>query len=94
MLTKRQKQALDYIKAYQREHGGVSPAMIEIGKAIGTKHKSVVHRLLTGLEQRGHIVRLPNRARAIDVLPERQTVRMRKMAGGPCRAVPMMGYIN
>ncbi len=47
---------------------GVSPSFDEMKDALGLKSKSGIHRLVTGLEERGFIRRLPHRARAIEVL--------------------------
>ena len=48
--------------------GGVSPSFDEMKDALGLKSKSGIHRLITGLEERGFIRRLPHRARALEVL--------------------------
>jgi SOS-response transcriptional repressor LexA len=47
---------------------GSAPSYDEIGKAIGLASKSGVHRLVTGLEDRGMIRRIPGRARAIEIV--------------------------
>lgn len=67
MLTKRQYQLLMLIEKRLREDG-VSPSFEEMKEAIGLKSKSGIHRLISGLEERGFIRRLPNRARALEVL--------------------------
>ena len=67
MLTKRQYQLLMLIEKKLREDG-VSPSFEEMKEAIGLKSKSGIHRLISGLEERGFIRRLPNRARALEVL--------------------------
>ena len=74
MLTKRQYQLLMLIEKKLREDG-VSPSFDEMTDAIGLKSKSGIHRLISGLEERGFIRRLPNRARALEVLrlPDNQT---------------------
>lgn len=64
-LTRQQNACLTFILRYVDESGGVSPSFDEIKKAIGLSSKSGVHRLLTALEERGFIERLPNRARSI-----------------------------
>lgn len=71
MLTVKLRKTLDAIIKYQADNGGVSPAMTDIAAAIGVKHKSGAHRLVTALEERGYLRRLPNRNRAIEVLPVR-----------------------
>ncbi|MBR1777283.1 MAG: transcriptional repressor LexA [Alphaproteobacteria bacterium] len=67
MLTKRQYQLLMLIEKKLREDG-VSPSFEEMKEAIGLKSKSGIHRLISGLEERGFIRRLPNRARALEIL--------------------------
>lgn len=74
MLTKRQYELLMLIEKRLREDG-VSPSFDEMKEAIGLKSKSGIHRLISGLEERGFIRRLPNRARALEVLrmPDNKT---------------------
>lgn len=67
MLTKRQHELLLLIDCRLREDG-VSPSFEEMKDAVGLKSKSGIHRLITALEERGFIRRLPNRARALEVL--------------------------
>ncbi len=67
MLTKKQHELLMYINRCLRRHG-VSPSFDEMKDALGLKSKSGIHRLITGLEERGFIRRLPHRARALEVL--------------------------
>ncbi len=67
MLTRKQYELLMYIEAALRD-GGVSPSFDEMKEALGLKSKSGIHRLITGLEDRGFIRRLPHRARALEVL--------------------------
>jgi len=71
MLTKKQHELLIYIHGHLSENG-VSPSFDEMKEALGLKSKSGIHRLITGLEERHFIRRLPHRARAIEVvrLPE------------------------
>jgi len=67
MLTKKQRELLAFIEA-RLAADGVSPSFDEMREAIGLKSKSGVHRLVGGLEERGFLRRLPNRARALEVL--------------------------
>lgn len=67
MLTRKQYELLMYIEASLRDDG-VSPSFDEMKEALGLKSKSGIHRLITGLEERGFIRRLPHRARALEVL--------------------------
>jgi SOS-response transcriptional repressor LexA len=66
--TQRQGDVLRFIAGYQEAHGGVSPSFEEIAAALGLKGKSCAHWMLDALEERGHVRRLRNRARAIEVL--------------------------
>ena len=67
MLTRKQQELLLYIDSKLKE-GGVSPSFEEMKEALDLKSKSGVHRLISALEERGFIRRLPNRARALEVL--------------------------
>jgi repressor LexA len=71
MLTKKQFELLTFINRRLSE-SGVSPSFEEMKEALGLKSKSGIHRLITGLEERGFIKRLAHRARALEVtrLPE------------------------
>lgn len=67
MLTKKQYELLMLIDRRLHEDG-VSPSFEEMKEAVGLKSKSGIHRLISALEERGFIRRLPNRARALEVL--------------------------
>src|SRR5687767_11979386 len=67
MLTRKQHELLLYINERLSETG-VSPSFEEMKDALDLKSKSGVHRLISALEERGFIRRLPNRARALEVL--------------------------
>ena len=67
MLTKKQYDLLQFINNHLKFRG-VSPSFDEMKDALGLKSKSGIHRLITGLEERGFIRRLPHRARALEVL--------------------------
>lgn len=71
MLTRKQYELLQYIDGHFRKTG-VSPSFDEMKDALGLKSKSGIHRLISGLEERGFIRRLPHRARALEIvrLPE------------------------
>ena len=81
MLTKKQHELLCYINDHLGK-SGVSPSFEEMKEALELKSKSGVHRLISALEERGFIRRLPNRARALEVMrmPE---------AGGGGNVVPL-----
>jgi repressor LexA len=74
MLTKKQVELLRFIHDRLQENG-VPPSFDEMKDALDLRSKSGIHRLILALEERGFIRRLPNRARAIEVikLPEQST---------------------
>lgn len=74
MLTRKQHELLCFINERLGETG-VSPSFEEMKEALDLKSKSGVHRLISALEERHFIRRLPNRARALEVL------RMPELAG-------------
>ena len=67
MLTCKQHELLRFLHDYLEERG-ISPSFDEMKQALGLKSKSGIHRLILALEERRFIRRLPNRARAIEVL--------------------------
>lgn len=67
MLTRKQQELLLFVHR-RLEADGVSPSFDEMKDALSLKSKSGIHRLITGLEERGFIRRLPHRARALEVL--------------------------
>src|SRR6266700_6997836 len=71
MLTRKQHELLMFIHERMKE-SGIPPSFDEMKDALDLRSKSGIHRLITALEERGFIRRLPNRARAIEVikLPE------------------------
>ena len=74
MLTKKQSELLRFINERLKE-AGVPPSFDEMKEALDLRSKSGIHRLIIALEERGFIRRLPNRARALEVLklPEAST---------------------
>ena len=75
MLTRKQRELLLFINQ-RLTATGVSPSFDEMKDALSLKSKSGIHRLVSGLEERGFIRRLPHRARALEVvkLPEESAV--------------------
>src|SRR6516225_6305213 len=67
MLTRKQSELLRYIHERLKETG-VPPSFDEMKDALDLRSKSGIHRLIMALEERGFIRRLPNRARAIEVI--------------------------
>src|SRR6187402_2639765 len=74
MLTKKQHELLMFIHERIKE-SGVSPSFDEMKDALDLASKSGIHRLITALEERGFLRRLPHRARALEVvkLPQQAT---------------------
>ena len=67
MLTRKQLELLRFIHERLKE-SGVPPSFDEMKDALDLRSKSGIHRLITALEERGFIRRLPNRARAVEVV--------------------------
>lgn len=84
MLTRKQQELLAFIDQ-RLQADGVSPSFEEMKDALQLRSKSGVHRLINALEERRFIRRLPNRARALEVLQMPDAVRT---ARAPLRLVP------
>jgi repressor LexA len=67
MLTRKQHELLVFIHERMKE-SGIPPSFDEMKEALDLASKSGIHRLITALEERGFIRRLPNRARALEVI--------------------------
>lgn len=100
MLTAKQRELLIFIDDRLKQDG-VSPSFDEMREALDLKSKSGVHRLISALEERGFIRRLPNRARALEVvkLPETRSATVtpiRPAAAAPANdtmEIPLHGKI-
>jgi SOS-response transcriptional repressor LexA len=68
-LTKKQHELLTFIREHQAKHEQ-SPTFDEMREAMGLQSKSGIHRLISGLQERGYIRRLPYRARALEIVPD------------------------
>ncbi len=77
MLTRKQYELLMFIHQRMKE-AGIPPSFEEMKEALGLRSKSGIHRLITALEERGFIRRLPHRARALEIvkLPETMSPRL------------------
>ncbi|HXQ50981.1 MAG TPA: transcriptional repressor LexA [Stellaceae bacterium] len=84
MLTRKQFELLMFINR-RLQDTGVSPSFEEMKEALSLKSKSGIHRLISGLEERGFIRRLAHRARALEVvrLPEDTAVATKARAPAP-----------
>ncbi|AWM77519.1 transcriptional repressor LexA [Phenylobacterium parvum] len=86
MLTRKQHELLMFIHERIKETG-VSPSFDEMKDALDLASKSGIHRLITALEERGFLRRLPHRARALEVvkLPQQATTSAPPKGRGPAR---------
>ena len=86
MLTRKQHELVCFIND-RLEETGISPSFEEMKEALDLKSKSGVHRLISALEERHFIRRLPNRARALEVLrmPERSERKVTPPAPPPAK---------
>src|SRR3984885_4910081 len=75
VLTRKQNELLMFINKRLNDDG-VSPSFDEMKEALHLKSKSGIHRLITGLEERGFLRRLPHRARALQVVKLPESVAM------------------
>ncbi|MGD9649776.1 MAG: transcriptional repressor LexA [Dongiaceae bacterium] len=97
MLTAKQLKLLQFIETtYKTKH--ICPSFEEMKRAIGLESKSGVHRLITALEERGFIRRLPNRARAIEVVRSatgmvKGSIKKASETLGQAVRVPLLGRI-
>ena len=66
-LTKRQKEVLDYLVAFETKHG-YAPSFEEIGKGMKLTSLATVHKHITTLEKKGFIRRGYNQSRSIEIL--------------------------
>lgn len=87
MLTRKQHQLLMFIHERLQE-AGVPPSFDEMKDALDLKSKSGIHRLITALEERGFIRRLPNRARALEILKLPETTAAASTSASNVSALP------
>jgi repressor LexA len=85
MLTAKQHELIRFIQQ-RLEETGISPSFEEMKEALDLKSKSGVHRLISALEERGFLRRLPNRARALEVVRQPEDVTPARNSGN---VVPM-----
>lgn len=94
MLTRKQSELLNYLVQHAEEHE-VPPSFDEMRDALGLASKSGIHRLVSGLEERGYIRRLANRARAIEILRPSGSSSISRAVTAAVEAVslPLLGRI-
>ncbi|MCL4845161.1 MAG: transcriptional repressor LexA [Acidobacteria bacterium] len=83
-LTKRQREILDYLNDFIRQHG-YAPSLEEIGRRFGLSSLATVHKHLTNLQEKGVIRRAWNRSRSVELVESR--------AGGRAVELPLLGYV-
>lgn len=81
MLTAKQHELIRFIQQ-RLEETGISPSFEEMKEALDLKSKSGVHRLISALEERGFLRRLPNRARALEVIRQPEDATPARATGG------------
>ena len=81
-LTKRQREILDYLNDFIRQHG-YAPSLEEIGRRFGLSSLATVHKHLTNLQEKGFIKRAWNRSRSVEMVPTR--------SGGRAVELPLLG---
>lgn len=90
MLTVKQKDLLDFINLYYKDND-VFPTYEEMKHALNIKSKSSIHKLISSIEERGFIERIPHKARAIQLKDTQNQNRLpflgRIAAGNPIEAI-------
>ena len=93
MLTAKQKKLLDFINSYFKENS-IFPTYEEMKNALNIKSKSSIHKLISSIEERGFIERIPHKARAIQFKVNREKKNLTKIpflgkiaAGNPIEAI-------
>ena len=92
MLTKKQKELLDYIKKVNKEHG-ISPSYEEMKNKLSLKSKSGIHRIISALEERGFIKKLANKARAIEIVTSEKNYTSKNENIAKVIEIPLYGKI-
>lgn len=94
MLTKKQRDLLMFINDYSQKTG-LSPSFEEMKTGLDLKSKSGIHRLINALVERGFLARMPNKARALEVVklpenvaPMKQTTNLKQKGGATSNAKP------
>ena len=92
MLTKKQKELLDYIKIVNKEYG-ISPSYEEMKNKLSLKSKSGIHRIISALEERGFIKKLANKARAIEIVTSEKNYTSKNENIAKVIEIPLYGKI-
>ena len=92
MLTKKQKELLDYITVVNKKFG-ISPSYDEMKDKLKLKSKSGIHRIISALEERGFIRKLANKARAIEIIQNNKNISPTNEAINKIIEIPLYGKI-
>ena len=92
MLTKKQKELLDYITLVNKKFG-ISPSYDEMKDKLKLKSKSGIHRIISGLEERGFIRKLANKARAIEIIQNNKNISPTNEVINKIIEIPLYGKI-
>ena len=92
MLTKKQKELLDYITIINKK-SGISPSYDEMKNELNLKSKSGIHRIISALEERGFIKKLPNKARAIEIIHNNKNISAISETENKMIEIPLYGKI-
>ena len=92
MLTKKQKELLDYITVVNKKFG-ISPSYDEMKDKLKLKSKSGIHRIISALEERGFIRKLANKARAIEIIQNNKNVSPNNETINKIIEIPLYGKI-
>ena len=92
MLTKKQKELLDYITGVNKKFG-ISPSYDEMKDKLKLKSKSGIHRIISALEERGFIRKLANKARAIEIIQNNKNVSPTNEVINKIIEIPLYGKI-
>src|SRR6266567_3117304 len=90
-LTKRQKEVLDYLVAFETKHG-YAPSFEEIGKGLKLTSLATVHKHITTLEKKGFIRRGYNQSRSIEILQLPKSVKD-QVTERKIQELPLLGRI-
>jgi repressor LexA len=91
MLTDREREVYDFVRAYTRRHG-VPPKLREIGAHLGVASRGTVHRYLRAIEEAGLIAITPDRARGVRLVGKESAGDSIHKAG-PRLTLPVLGRI-
>ena len=92
MLTFQQERLLNFIMNYQKTNN-ITPSYDEMRESLNLKSKSGIHRLVSGLEERGYIKKLENRARAIEIIRSAKITFNPEILDNEIVHLPLLGRI-